>query len=122
MLKVIELINDGKYPQGNCILQEIYEGLQANFPRNIHEVYFKGDRIGYSRWKNTELNEIGSNIQKILVYLYKKKFIDANSVVAYIEGSEKMRGLANIEANDTLMVMSVLDGESLILWRILIFI
>lgn len=110
LVDIITLIKEGKYTKANNRLLDTYEDLQTTLPKNIPEIYFRQDRIGYSRWKNIELSAIGKASQKILIFLDKKEFIDSNIVISYIEGSDNMMALANIETTDTLKAMTVLYG------------
>ncbi|UHP10759.1 hypothetical protein LAX80_002980 [Listeria marthii] len=107
---VIELVKTRKYNEAEKLLVHLYETFQTEFPKNIPEVYFKRDRIGYTRWENTELNELGKIIQKNLIYLDKQGMIKSDLVIAYIEGAEKMSDLEGMKTTDNLKVLAVLHG------------
>jgi hypothetical protein len=96
----IELLKSKKYFQVIQLSQSIYNQLQEKFPLNIPAVYLKHDILGFSRWKNKEFMQVGVIIQKLTWYLYKKKYINLESVVAYIEGAEQMAFLSEIETQE----------------------
>lgn len=102
LLNAIELLKNEKYVQCTQLLQDVYNELQEESPKNIPEVYFKNDRIGYSRWINKELNKVGTIIQEILVHLDKKEYIESNCVVAFIEGAVKMVLLSGVEVKENI--------------------
>ncbi|MCD2246642.1 hypothetical protein QJV03_02075 [Listeria swaminathanii] len=107
---VVELVKTRKYNEAEKLLVHLYETFQTESPKNIPEVYFKRDRIGYTRWENTELNELGKIIQKNLIYLDKQGMIKSDIVIAYIEGAEKMSDLEGMKTTDNLKVLAVLHG------------
>ncbi|EAE6827668.1 hypothetical protein BHS35_02360 [Listeria monocytogenes] len=107
---VIELVKTRKYNEAEKLLFHLYETFQTESPKNIPEVYFKRDRIGYTRWENADLNELGKIIQKILIYLDKQGFIKSDIVIAYMEGAEKISDLEGMKNTDTLKILSVLYG------------
>ncbi|EQA6112980.1 hypothetical protein ACX5BM_000425 [Listeria monocytogenes] len=107
---VIELVKTRKYNEAEKLLFHLYETFQIKSPKNIPEVYFKRDRIGYTRWENADLNELGKIIQKILIYLDKQGFVKSDIVIAYMEGAEKISDLEGMKNTDTLKILSVLYG------------
>ncbi|EIA4211964.1 hypothetical protein K7H50_002520, partial [Listeria monocytogenes] len=107
---VIELVKTRKYNEAEKLLFHLYETFQTESPKNIPEVYFKRDRIGYTRWENADLNELGKIIQKILIYLDKQGLVKSDIVIAYMEGAEKISDLEGMENTDTLKILSVLYG------------